>query len=129
MIQAYTGTRHTSARRFSYDRSETIVFTVSSDGPVTIFSDGLKIGEIDTYDVFDALTDELFYRSVAPDSNDVESSSWETICPNCGKTSVIHEIFIYGWREDETVNCELCGTQIEARRCYTLNAQLVKRFS
>jgi DNA integrity scanning protein DisA with diadenylate cyclase activity len=126
LIQAYTGTRHTSARRFSYDRSETIVFTVSSDGPVTIFSDGLKIGEINTYDAF---TVELAYRSVAPDPNDVESNSWETTCPNCGKTSVIHEIFIYGWRERETVDCLLCGTQIEARKCYQLNAQLVKRFS
>jgi len=126
LIQAYTGTRHTSARRFSYDRSETIVFTVSSDGPVTIFSDGLKIGEIDTYDAFNV---ELAYRSFATDPNDVQSSSWETTCPNCGKTSVIHEIFIYGWRQHETVDCPLCWTQIEARKCHTLNAQLVKRFS
>jgi len=126
LIPAYAGTRHTSARRFSYDRPETIVFTVSSDGPVTIFSDGLEIGKIDTYDAFSV---ELAYKNLATDANDVVSSSWETTCSKCGKTSIVHEIFIYGWRENETVDCPLCGTQLEARRCYALNARLIKMLS
>jgi len=125
LIQAYAGTRHTSARRFSYDRPETILFTVSSDGPVSIFSDGLKIGELLTYNPSDI---EQWYRSVSPDPDAVESSSWEENCQNCGKTSRVDEILIYGWREHETVDCPLCGSQIAARKCWQLNAQLIKRF-
>lgn len=34
------GTRHGSARRFSFDEPRTVVFVVSEDGPVTVFSDG-----------------------------------------------------------------------------------------
>lgn len=125
LIGAYAGTRHTSARRFSFDRPETIVFTVSSDGPVSIFSDGLKIGELDVYDAFVIAQS---YRRVSPDPSTVESNSWKTTCSNCGKISRIHMIFIYGWREHETVNCPVCGTEIAARKCYQLHAQLVKHF-
>lgn len=43
LIPAYRGTRHTSAKRFSFDFSETVVFAVSSDGLVTVFSGGMNI--------------------------------------------------------------------------------------
>jgi DNA integrity scanning protein DisA with diadenylate cyclase activity len=36
-ISATEGTRHTSARRFSYDVPMAVVFVVSSDGPVSVF--------------------------------------------------------------------------------------------
>jgi len=38
-LEARAGTRHTSAQRFSYDFAKGIIFVVSSDGPVTVFSD------------------------------------------------------------------------------------------
>ncbi len=123
LIQPYSGTRHTSARQFSYDCAESIIFTVSSDGPISIFSDGLKVTElyIDTNLIAES------YRSLSFDRKDVIENSWEVICPTCGKTSIVNEIFIYGWRERETEECPLCGTQIAAQKCYQLIAQLVKK--
>ena len=43
LISALPGTRHTSARRASYDFANAIIVTVSVDGPVTVFSDGLSV--------------------------------------------------------------------------------------
>ncbi len=38
------GTRHTSARRFSFDQPRAIVVAISDDGPVTVFRGGELIG-------------------------------------------------------------------------------------
>ncbi len=50
IIEAQAGTRHTSAQRFSYDFAKVVVFVVSSDGPVTVFSDGMSVAglKVDT---------------------------------------------------------------------------------
>jgi DisA bacterial checkpoint controller nucleotide-binding len=123
LIEAYSGTRHTSARRFSYDWAEAVIFTVSSDGPVSVFSDGLKVTEMD---IFNAEIIADHYRSITPE-NHVDHSSWDVICPQCGKNSIVHEIDISGWKDRETVNCPVCYTQIAARKCYQLTAQIVKK--
>lgn len=47
MLETYKGTRHTSAKRFSYDFPETLLFVVSDDGPVTIFWKGINIGNLE----------------------------------------------------------------------------------
>ncbi len=46
LIPRFRGTRHTSARRASYDQPDTLIVTVSADGPVTIFSDGAGIFDL-----------------------------------------------------------------------------------
>jgi len=46
-IEARAGTRHTSAQRFSYDFAKGIIFVVSSDGPVTVFSDGMSVTDLE----------------------------------------------------------------------------------
>lgn len=43
-VRPLGGTRHTSARRFSYDETDAVVITVSDDGPVTVFRAGEIIG-------------------------------------------------------------------------------------
>ncbi len=43
-VRAIGGTRHTSARRFSYDVPEAVVIAVSEDGPVTVLRAGALIG-------------------------------------------------------------------------------------
>lgn len=43
-VRPLGGTRHTSARRYSYDDPEAIVIVVSEDGPVTILQGGGRIG-------------------------------------------------------------------------------------
>jgi len=40
------GTRHTSAARHTYDCPDVLAFVVSTDGPVTVFSDGRRIAEL-----------------------------------------------------------------------------------
>ncbi|WP_013324069.1 DNA integrity scanning protein DisA nucleotide-binding domain protein [Gloeothece verrucosa] len=47
MIGTYKGTRHTSAKRFSYDFRKSLIFVVSDDGPVTIFYQGINIGNLE----------------------------------------------------------------------------------
>lgn len=42
-VPPHKGTRHTSARRFSYDHPGTLVLVVSEDGPVSVFLDGARI--------------------------------------------------------------------------------------
>jgi hypothetical protein len=43
-IDAVGGTRHTSARRYSFDDPSAIVIAVSESGPVTVFRDGRIVG-------------------------------------------------------------------------------------
>ena len=45
-LEVTGGTRHTSARCYSYDEPRTLVITVSEDGPVTVFSHGAKLVEL-----------------------------------------------------------------------------------
>jgi DNA integrity scanning protein DisA with diadenylate cyclase activity len=45
-VPATKGTRHTSAARHTYDCPDVIAFVVSTDGPVTVFSDGRRIADL-----------------------------------------------------------------------------------
>jgi len=45
-VPAMGGTRHTSAARHTYDCPDVIAFVVSTDGPVTVFSDGKRIADL-----------------------------------------------------------------------------------
>jgi DNA integrity scanning protein DisA with diadenylate cyclase activity len=45
-IPATKGTRHTSAARHTYDCPDLLAFVVSTDGPVTVFSDGRRIADL-----------------------------------------------------------------------------------
>lgn len=42
------GTRHASARRYSFDHADIVAFVVSRDGPITIFVDGEELASIRT---------------------------------------------------------------------------------
>lgn len=43
-VRPMGGTRHTSARRFSYDQPDAVVVVISDDGPVTVLRDGERMG-------------------------------------------------------------------------------------
>ena len=47
-VRPMGGTRHTSAKRYSYDDPESVVIVVSEDGPVTILQAGERIGRSPT---------------------------------------------------------------------------------
>ena len=48
VVPPLRGTRHTSARRFSFDEPRSLVFVVSEDGPVSVFSDGARTALVRT---------------------------------------------------------------------------------
>ncbi len=50
-VPATKGTRHTSAARHTYDCPDVIAFVVSTDGPVTVFSDGRRIADLKSQQV------------------------------------------------------------------------------
>ena len=50
-VPATKGTRHTSAARHTYDCPDMLAFVVSTDGPVTVFSDGQRIADLKTGNV------------------------------------------------------------------------------
>ena len=43
-VEAFRGTRHTAARRYSYDDHDAVVVVVSEDGPVTVLRKGHLLG-------------------------------------------------------------------------------------
>jgi DNA integrity scanning protein DisA with diadenylate cyclase activity len=42
-VDAFGGTRHTSARRYSHDDPDATVIAVSEDGPVSVFRNGVVL--------------------------------------------------------------------------------------
>jgi DNA integrity scanning protein DisA with diadenylate cyclase activity len=53
------GTRHTSAARHTFDCPDVLAFVVSSDGPVTVFTDGKRIADVRADPRFCRKTSEL----------------------------------------------------------------------
>jgi DNA integrity scanning protein DisA with diadenylate cyclase activity len=124
-IGTSSGTRHTSAQRFSFDCASTIVVTVSADGPVTVFSDGINVVEL-TFRSADGAAKALG-RMVPEKRNDIVPSSWTETCKNCGKTSVIEEVVIYGWKDREEARCPICRGELASSMCFTISAHVIKQ--
>jgi len=124
-IPPYEGTRHTSARRASFDYPQAIVITVSADGPVTIFSDGVSIFQIGW---FSADRAAAAYRKTF--GRALEDAVWASgdlaKCKQCGKTSQVEILTIAGWRDNEEVDCPICGQSLATARCFTIHANVVK---
>jgi hypothetical protein len=124
LIIASPGTRHTSARWYSYDWPEAVVFTVSADGPVTVFSDGCKLTELAL-----VRTDRVAaaLRRIAPDRDDLAAEEWEQTCPRCQKTSLVGGVKIPGWHERQSVPCAVCGGVLARVAALHLSARVIKR--
>ncbi len=128
LVSQHKGTRHTSARRFSFDEPRAVVVTVSEDGPVTVFSDGIDIATLEETG-FDAVSRAVFETVRLGDSdlaNAITSMPVRRRCENCGKTSEILEIVVPLYREDEEAYCPLCQTQIYSAHCWRLETRIVK---
>lgn len=118
LIVQERGLRHTSAKRFSFDNERVLVFTVSEDGPVTVFSDGAAVGSLGWVgDSPDAI------RKYVPGKRDsVESSVSVMKCDRCGKYSTVEIVIVYGWRSEETGDCAICGHEIVSARCFDIRS-------
>jgi len=127
IVPPLSGLRHTSAKRASFDHPDTLIVTVSADGPVTIFSDGMSIFELRWYSAErDA---RITRRVVGPSNKDLvmPSGTVET-CPNCGKTSEVEVLVVAGYREREEADCPVCGHVIASDMCFQIHANLKKVF-
>lgn len=125
LVPQQGGTRHTSAKQYSFDDPACVVVTISSDGPVSIFSDGVEIGHVPMYSA-DTDRDQLA-KAIPERATDIDSESYEEICTTCGKTALIEKLTIVGWKDSETVGCPVCGRVIASARCHRLEANVLKQ--
>jgi hypothetical protein len=98
------GTRHTSAKRFSFDAPETVAIVVSQDGPVTVFSDGmsvLRLEEVGSY------RSAIVSRNPAK-ADAIHSEYGESVCTRCGKRFLVETTRFEGWDDLEIVSCPVC---------------------
>lgn len=104
-VSEYKGTRHTSARRFSYDFDGSIVVVVSGDAKVSIFSDGASIADLRTVPTRHAA--ELLRQNdeATPDS----VRSFRQLCAGCGKLCVIQGNKLSDEGRTHSIQCPVCN--------------------
>jgi hypothetical protein len=100
------GTRHAAGKRFSYDESRTILFVVSEDGPVTVFSDGATVASIELR----AATLETPTDGEGGQGPRRRLAVLE--CVRCLRSFAVAQAVIPAL-ESTTVACPVCGTAAE----------------
>ena len=99
IVPAVKGTRHTSARRFSFDQPSTLVAVVSDDGPVSIFQAGARIALVETSTGQD------------PATPGGDTAGEETRrCSRC--TRAIRIDLPPGWDRQVVLTCPVCGESL-----------------
>ncbi|MCU1456864.1 MAG: hypothetical protein JWL73_956 [Actinomycetia bacterium] len=110
LIRPTKGTRHTSARRFSFDEPSAVVIVVSEDGPTTVYSDGAAatVVRTDACRVAGAGA-AAFTGPGIPDP----AGEAEVVCPVCAKRLLVDEVRFDGWAggPDEQ-RCPVCDTVV-----------------
>ncbi len=125
LIQEFRGTRHTSSMRFSYDWGDAIVVTVSEDGPVTVFSNGANIADLQIYS---AHKQARILRTKRPEQSEkITSKSFEIVCMNCNKNSMVEQVQVEGLNESKELECPICGEILYSSICYSLEGRPFKR--
>lgn len=126
LIGETRGTRHTSAIRYSYDEPRVVVITISQDGPVSVFSDGVRLGEVQAYSAHD---DARSIMDQIPEKRgETYADNWERVSEVCGKTMRIEALTIAGWKDKEEAYCQVCREEVGSRMCFKIDAFVVKRF-
>lgn len=98
-VQTEGGTRHNSACRHTYDRPDLVAFVVSSDGPVTVFSDGVRASSL-----------TLRERGLPWNPSGGEMWVEHHDCPTCRAKLTVRKIILYGYRDPEEGYCPICRT-------------------
>lgn len=125
LIEEHGGTRHTSAKRFSFDEERCICVVVSEDGPITVFSDGLSVASISAYDAGNYA--EHLKKLVPANADGVWSSGINVTCDKCGKAVDVSIVTVAGMRDRETADCPLCGNEVHSANCFRIDARITKR--
>lgn len=125
LIEPHTGTRHTSAQRFSYDFAQGIIFVVSSDGPVTVFSDGMSVTDLEV-----RLADETAITS--PEASPVldaavSDCSNEVTCQRCQKQIKVQQTDSGDLtKQEKSLYCPVCRNFLYSVRCSNLDVYVIK---
>lgn len=102
------GTRHTSARRFSFDHADAVILVVSEDGPVSVFTGGAEVGA--------AAADTC--RS-GPDLFRVDHDPGairDEDCPHCGRRLHVAVAEFPAWAGGpDDVECPVCERTFAVR--------------
>jgi len=125
LIAPHGGTRHTSAKRYSYEHASSVVFVVSEDGHVSVFSDGARVADSPVL----ASGEARFLKALVPEkSGDVSYNQTTTTCQRCGKDLAIQIVTVIGWKEREEVSCPVCGqAAVSSAMCWSLAATPIKK--
>lgn len=125
IVPSIGGTRHTTAARYSFDEPGVIVFVVSADGPVSVFSDGVRVMRLsDSESVNPAVRSWL---PTADLNGDVRTT--RTICATCGKTLLVDTVIgaeADGPTESRVSLCPVCGSVDSEVDCMGLAVRVVK---
>jgi len=125
LIPEYKGTRHTSSLRFSYDLEDAIIVTISEDGPVTVFSSGANIADLQIYSAHKQA--RLLRKELPEVSEKITSRSFEVLCKHCGKNSMVEEVQLEGYNEVKTLPCPICKNELYSSDCFSLEGRPFKR--
>lgn len=103
-VPAGSGTRHTSARRFTFDHPGTVAFVVSEDWSVSVYVDGAEV----------ALARDAGAWSAHPDPvGDGERPERLVRCSNCGRRILLDLPLAGGaGRGEATVPCPVCEVPV-----------------
>lgn len=124
-VPEYRGTRHTSARRYSYDHPECVLLVVSEDGPVTVISDGAIIGEVKSNPAWLVTALRKKDGSLADEAVTIENT--DVVCKTCGKSTQIRVLASDGENSERSAECLVCGAHLATRTCSALESQLLKK--
>lgn len=119
------GTRHTSAQRFSFDEPRVLVVVVSEEGPVSVFSDGVKVTELLQKPV--GVQQEQVAGSEPAKPDDMLTEKRFVECPRCGKTVFVEVFTSLGWKEEGAGQCPVCGETVTSPTCFNVWTRLRKR--
>jgi hypothetical protein len=107
LLGADRGTRHSSAKWFSFDHPGVVVFVVSADGPVSLYSDGAKVA------VFDEVRELPHALNTAPEQ--AAGLTVVTEVHNCAVCSRNIAVTAYRYPSSDvpiTVPCPICGQEL-----------------
>jgi len=124
LVPELKGTRHTSSVRYSYEHEDSVVFTISEDGPITIFSNGSNIADLQVDSAFKKAR-IMNFSHPSPESK-ISSSSFDVICKYCLKTSRIEKVNVEGLDEKKQVYCTTCKKLIYSDNCSSLEGRSFK---
>ncbi len=110
-VPAMRGTRHTSAARHTYDCPDVLAFVVSTDGPVTVFTDGKRIAELKMGD-----------PPTPPEEAGLKVTIEDRRCAACGATATIRSITAPGLNAPHCAPCPTCQAAMAGEACWQVDA-------